>query len=70
MDSSKYVTEPYLTTKSLKPENQETPIHFLREWITPEEYFFIRNHFAYPQLTQQSFFLPIEGEVIRPLSFK
>ena len=70
MESIKHLVQPYLTTRSLNPENQETPIHFLRQWITPEEYFFTRNHFAYPQLTQQSFFLPIEGEVIKPLIFK
>lgn len=62
--------EPHLITRELTPENQETPIHFLRQWVTPTEYFFIRNHFAYPQLTHQSLFLHIEGEVIRPVVFK
>jgi len=31
----KPLVKPYLITKDLKPENQETPIHFLRQWITP-----------------------------------
>ena len=70
MDITKHEVQPYLTTKSLKPENQETPIHFLRQWITAEEYFFIRNHFDYPKLTQQSYYLPIEGEVLKPLIFE
>lgn len=70
MDIMKQTIEPYLTTRGLKPENQETPIHFLRQWITPTEHFYIRNHFTYPQLTQQAFFLPIEGEVVRPSVFR
>lgn len=28
---------PYLITRDLEPENQETPIHFLHQWITPTE---------------------------------
>ena len=30
------------------------------------QYFFIRNHFDYPKLTQQAYYLPIEGEVLQP----
>ena len=62
--------QPFLTTRNLEPENQETPIHFLREWITPEKLFFIRNHFSYPQLPQQAYLLSIEGEVPRPSVFR
>lgn len=61
--------EPNLTTRSLMPENQETPIHFIRDWITPEKYFYRRNHFPYPELTSRAFFLTITGEVKRPLIF-
>ncbi|MCO1603348.1 sulfite oxidase [Desulfosporosinus nitroreducens] len=61
---------PFLTTRKLNPENQETPIHFLPQTITPKEYFFIRNHFEYPTQTQEAYFLPIVGEVIRPIIFK
>ena len=56
--------KPYLITRGLKPANKETPIHFLDQWITPSEYFFIRNHFRYPKITRKAFVLPIEGEVI------
>lgn len=58
------ILPPYLVTRSLIPENLETPIHFLDNWITPTEYFFRRNHFTYPIISQKSFSLPIEGEVI------
>jgi DMSO/TMAO reductase YedYZ molybdopterin-dependent catalytic subunit len=70
MDIIKPLIEPYLITRELKPENQETPIHFLRQTITPTEYFFIRNHFEYPKQTQHANFLPIEGNVLRPAVIK
>lgn len=69
MDIFRSLIEPYLITRKLKPENQETPIHFLYQKITPTEYFFIRNHFDYPKLTEQAFFLPVEGKVKRPVIF-
>jgi sulfite oxidase len=61
--------KPNLKTLSLIPENQETPIHFLRTWITLEKYFYRRNHFSYPRLTSQAFSLPVAGEVDRNLIF-
>ncbi|WZL74018.1 sulfite oxidase [Clostridiaceae bacterium 35-E11] len=62
-------TQPYFQTHSLQPENQETPIHFLRTWITPEKYFYRRNHFSYPILPPNAFSLPVTGEVKRTLIF-
>ncbi|MBB6214166.1 DMSO/TMAO reductase YedYZ molybdopterin-dependent catalytic subunit [Anaerosolibacter carboniphilus] len=63
------LSRPYLRTLSLMPENQETPIHFLKTWITPEKYFYRRNHFSYPMLSPHAFFLPITGEVKQTLIF-
>ena len=60
---------PFLTTRSLLPENQESPIHFLNEWHTPIQYFYRRNHFPYPFLTQQHFWLQISGHIYQPRSF-
>ncbi|MEC1715916.1 sulfite oxidase [Schinkia azotoformans] len=57
---------PYLTSKRLSPENQESPIHFLYEWLTPIKYFYRRNHFPYPVLTKENFLLSITGEVSHP----
>ncbi|WP_323744661.1 molybdopterin-dependent oxidoreductase [Thermaerobacillus caldiproteolyticus] len=58
---------PYLTTRSLMPENQETPIHFLvRESVFPARYFFRRNHFPFPELESSDLF--IHGQVQRPFS--
>lgn len=60
---------PFLTTLSLKPENQESPIHFLHEWQTPSHFFYRRNHFSYPFLTQHHFWIQISGVVYKPRSF-
>lgn len=60
---------PYLVTRKLDPENQESPVHFLTEALTPEPYFFRRNHFPYPGLSRQSFVLTVQGDVLRPLTF-
>ncbi|MFC7392862.1 sulfite oxidase [Scopulibacillus cellulosilyticus] len=60
---------PYLITRTLMPENQETPLNFLLNDNTPPSYFYRRNHFPYPKLTKQSFFLPITGEVYKPRIF-
>lgn len=58
---------PYLKTLSLSPEIQETPIYFLDHWKTPKDYFYIRNHFAYPQLNIHQSVLAIGGNVKNPL---
>lgn len=66
MDYKDPIIKPYLTTISLDPENQGTPIHFTNEWITPEELFFLRNHYPYPPITPDSFTVPIGGLVVNP----
>jgi DMSO/TMAO reductase YedYZ molybdopterin-dependent catalytic subunit len=58
--------KPYLITKKLHPENQESPIHFLRSWATPSKYFYRRNHFPYPDLSQTSLWLQLGGQVSNP----
>ncbi|WP_240675747.1 sulfite oxidase [Ammoniphilus sp. CFH 90114] len=60
---------PYLTTRSLIPENQETPISFIRGWQTEEPLFYRRNHFQYPRLPEDHLFLPILGHVQQPRMF-
>ncbi|AND39997.1 MULTISPECIES: sulfite oxidase [Cytobacillus] len=57
------LSAPYLKTLSLSPENQESPIHFLECWKTPQEYFYLRNHFSYPLINPQNLFLSISGNV-------
>jgi DMSO/TMAO reductase YedYZ molybdopterin-dependent catalytic subunit len=64
-----YQIKPHLTTRSLFPENQESPIHFLRAGITPVRYFYKRNHFSYPAITNENFHLQINGKVTNPNTF-
>ncbi len=69
-NKNKDLYKPFLQTRRLAPENQESPIHFLRQWITPDQYHYRRNHFLYPYLPKEAFFLPIAGEVERPTVFR
>lgn len=61
--------KPFLTTRKLQPENQESPIHFLSSWLTPAKYFYRRNHFSYPSLTDRHLWLQICGNVPQPRFF-
>ncbi|WAH35271.1 sulfite oxidase [Alicyclobacillus dauci] len=63
------LNRPYLITRSLCPENMESPIRFLRGPVTPTEYFYRRNHFTYPDLSAQSYQVHIDGLVNRPRTF-
>ncbi|WP_158734859.1 sulfite oxidase [Alteribacillus sp. YIM 98480] len=64
-----YKNKPYLITRSLNPENQECPVHFLQSDIISSEYVFRRNHFSFPFLTPENFTLSINGCVNNPLTF-
>lgn len=59
--------KPYLTTRSLLPENQETPIQFINNDSMEHQLFFRRNHFSYPTLSYSNYWLPINGLVSVPL---
>ncbi|MBT2722772.1 sulfite oxidase [Bacillus sp. ISL-46] len=61
--------KPYLITKTLFPENQETPIHFLNSDIVDGKLFYRRNHFSYPHFTSSFYLLPIDGLVHTPKIF-
>ena len=62
--------EPHLITRSLIPENQESPLHFLPlAAVTPDCFFYIRNHFPYPVLLEESFAVTVDGEVRKPMTF-
>lgn len=68
MPERKYTVKPSLTTRGLLPENQETPIEFLRVDTMNNYQFFRRNHFAYPALNQANYRLLVGGLVKRPWS--
>src|SRR4051794_37476825 len=50
------------------PENSETPLEEVRSWVTPTRMFFVRNHFAAPQIALQDSRLQVGGWVSQPLT--
>src|SRR5262245_27255856 len=57
-DSRKFVTTV--------PENSETPLDNVRSWVTPNRLFFVRNHFAVPEIDLGTWRLRLEGLVDQP----
>lgn len=51
------------------PENSETPLERVRSWVTPNRLFFVRNHFEVPALDLETWRLPVEGCVDRPMAW-
>jgi DMSO/TMAO reductase YedYZ molybdopterin-dependent catalytic subunit len=59
---------PGLTIRESQPENLESPFSALDSFITPNNLFFVRAHFARPQgLDARTWRLKVEGAVERPL---
>ena len=48
------------------PENSEMPLESIRSWVTPNRLFFVRNHFAMPEVNLSTWRLGVEGLVERP----
>jgi DMSO/TMAO reductase YedYZ molybdopterin-dependent catalytic subunit len=69
LDPKQHIVKPYLTTRSLQPENQETPIQFIKMGRTNKHLFYRRNHFSYPKLSMSNYLLPITGLVNTPVLF-
>ncbi len=63
------ISKPYLKTKSLFPENQETPISFIERDSVDHPLFYRRNHFSYPRLSHHNYWLPINGAIKKPKIF-
>ncbi len=55
-----------LITREKEPKNLEFPFFSLNSRITPNELFFVRNHFAGPKLNLRSWRLKVEGLVDYP----
>src|SRR5262245_48719367 len=49
------------------PENSETPLDDARSWVTPNRLFFVRNHFAIPDIKVETWRLSIGGCVNQKL---
>src|SRR5438477_801088 len=61
---------PGLILREKEPENLEFPFSGLDTFITSNEKFYIRNHFAVPQLDVKSWRLKVEGAVEKPLELR
>jgi DMSO/TMAO reductase YedYZ molybdopterin-dependent catalytic subunit len=58
---------PGLITREREPENLEFPFSSLDSYLTPNERFYVRNHFPAPRIDPAAYRLRIEGAVERPL---
>jgi DMSO/TMAO reductase YedYZ molybdopterin-dependent catalytic subunit len=52
-----------------EPENLECPLGLVTSWLVPNELFYIRNHFPYPQIDMATWSLSIGGQCRRPVAF-
>jgi DMSO/TMAO reductase YedYZ molybdopterin-dependent catalytic subunit len=59
---------PRLIVRSREPENLEFPFERLNSFITPNDSFYVRNHFPLPQVNLNTWRLRVEGAVERPLA--
>jgi DMSO/TMAO reductase YedYZ molybdopterin-dependent catalytic subunit len=57
---------PGLIVRQRQPENLEFPFDTLDSFLTPNDRFYIRSHFAVPTLEAGSWRLKVEGAVERP----
>ena len=48
------------------PENSETPLGEMRSWVTPNVFFFVRNHFDEPHIRPEAWRLQVHGHVRAP----
>lgn len=49
-----------------EPENSETPLDRVSSWVTPNRFFFVRNHFPIPAIDLATWRLTLGGCVERP----
>jgi DMSO/TMAO reductase YedYZ molybdopterin-dependent catalytic subunit len=56
-----------LIVRQKDPDNFESPFTSLDSFITPNELFYVRNHFTTPKLDQRSWRLKVEGAVNKSL---
>ena len=58
---------PGMIVRATEPRNLEFPVSELRDPITSTEHFFVRSHFAVPQVDPKAWRLKVEGAVNTPL---
>jgi DMSO/TMAO reductase YedYZ molybdopterin-dependent catalytic subunit len=61
-------TSNELIVREKSPENLETPLSAFDQYITPNDLFYVRDHFARPEIDIRSWKVSIEGAVEMPLT--
>ena len=61
-------TPPRLITRTESPINLEFPLTELNRFVTPNDLFYVRNHFPVPALDANTWRLRVEGAVERELT--
>jgi DMSO/TMAO reductase YedYZ molybdopterin-dependent catalytic subunit len=58
-----------LIVRSRTPQDLETPVSLLTNWITPNDLFFVRSHLPTPNVERAKWTLTVTGSVERPVTF-
>lgn len=66
VDRKSSVSSAGLIIRERDPENLEFPFSTLNSFITPNDKFFVRNHFGTPRIDPNNWRLQVEGAVDRP----
>ena len=59
-----------LIVRSRTPQDLETPVQLLTDWITPNDVFFVRSHLPTPAVDTATWALSVGGSVQRPLTLR
>ena len=59
-----------LIVRSRTPQDLETPVTLLADWITPNDVFFVRSHLPTPNVDGTSWALTVAGAVERPITLR
>ncbi len=67
LDATKDSKPVSLIARETNPDNLEFPFAALKDFITPNDLFYVRNHYIAPKLDAKTFRLKIGGAVDKPL---
>jgi DMSO/TMAO reductase YedYZ molybdopterin-dependent catalytic subunit len=67
LDTAKDEKLPSLIPRELNPDNLESPFAALKDFVTPNELFYVRNHHTVPKVDGKTFRLKVGGAVQKPL---
>jgi DMSO/TMAO reductase YedYZ molybdopterin-dependent catalytic subunit len=63
-------TDARLIVRSRTPQDLETPVTLLTDWITPNDAFFVRSHLPTPNVDRTTWALTVTGAVERPITLR